>query len=189
MPTARRHQISWLPGNYYHIYNRGARQKSIFLTEKNYVFCLREIKKYAQKYNLSLIAYCLMPNHYHFLVRQNSDAPAGKLAQYVFLNYTRSFNVINGSSGTLFEGRYQAKHVNEEPWLLYLCKYIHFNPVKDGIVSSPEAWRYSNYLEWIGKREGSLVDRSFVQEHFGGAAKYQQIMDSFLIERGFDTFD
>ena len=189
MPIARNQQITWLPGRYYHIYNRGARQKSIFKTSENYLYCLRTIKKYTVRFNLTLIAYCLMPNHYHFLVRQNSDYEAGLLPTRTFLTYTQAFNRFHKTSGTLFEGRYKAKSVDTTRYLLYLCKYIHFNPVKDGFVTAPEAWPYSNYLEWIGERTGFLFDAKFVIDQFGGAEAYRAEMNQFLVDKKFDTFD
>ena len=186
MPISSRNKVTWLPGHYYHIYNRGARRKSIFYTSANYLFVLRKLKRYCLEFDLTLIAYCLMPNHYHFLVRQNGENRAGLLPQRVFLSYTKAFNKSYQESGTLFEGQFKVKHVNNEPWLLYLCKYIHFNPVKDGIVSSPDAWIYSNYLDWINERPGTLVDREFVIDHFQGPEHYRLEMEQFLIDSNFE---
>ena len=187
MPKSRTDKIAWLKGHYYHIYNRGARRKSIFYEPDNYLFVIRKIKKYCIQFNLTLIAYCLMPNHYHFLVRQNGEDRAGLLPERTFLSYTKAFNLRYQESGTLFESRFKAKQVDNEPWLLYLCKYIHFNPVKDGIVSDIEAWPYSNYLDWIGKRYGTLIDQEFIQQHFQGPTEYGSKMNQFLIDSKFDV--
>ena len=149
MPIARKDQISWQPGHYYHIYNRGARQLSIFREEDNYLLVLRLIKKYLHELNLSLIVYVLMPNHYHFLVQQLGKSAAGLLPQRVFNSYSKAYNKRYAHSGTLFEGRYKAKHVNSDPYLRHLCRYIHANPVKDGLVKHLEEWPYSNNLEGL----------------------------------------
>lgn len=114
MPIARNQQLSWLPGHFYHIYNRGARQKTIFPRSDNYIFCIRKMRHYCLEFNLTLIAYCLMPNHYHFLVRQNEDHEAGLLARRVFLSYSKAHNRAYQTTGTLFEGRYKAKHINSQ---------------------------------------------------------------------------
>ena len=92
MPSARKNYVTWLPGHYYHIYNRGARQKTIFPDAETYVFALRRIKEYSQVLSITIIAYCLLPNHYHFLVRQEDETPAGLLLQRVFNSYTKAYN-------------------------------------------------------------------------------------------------
>ena len=81
MSKARQDEIEWLPGHYYHLYNRGARRVTIFREEQNYLFTLTRINEYCTAFSLTLIAYVLMPNHYYFLVRQNKEAPAGLLPQ------------------------------------------------------------------------------------------------------------
>ena len=155
----------YLPGGYYHLYNRGAHKASIFREADNYLFVLRKVKHYCQALALTSIAYCLMPNHYHFLVRQDSEHRAGLLPQRVFNSYTKSFNKRYEHSGTLFEGNYKVLAVEEESHLLHLCRYIHANLVKDGLVADPADWPYSNYREWVGERDGTLVDRAFVRAH------------------------
>ena len=173
----------YLPGEYYHIYNRGAHQVSIFREPENYLFVLRNMKQYAQEFDLTLIAYCLMPNHYHFLIRQNGEARAGLLPQRVFNSYTKAYNKRYEHSGTLFEDNYKVIHVQSEAHLLNLCGYIHSNPVKDGFVTQLEDWPYSNYLEWIGERNGTLVDRDFIAEHFGTPAAYRDHIAAYLRAR------
>ena len=165
MPLARKDTIQWLPGNYYHIYSRGARQRGIFREDANYLFVLEKMGKYCQTFDLTPIAYCLMPTHYHFLIRQDGENPAGLLPQRIFNSYTKAYNKRYQESGTLFEHRYQVKHVTDEKYLLHLCRYIHANPVKDGIVTGLDDWSYSNYPEWIGARDGKLFDREFVETY------------------------
>jgi len=179
MPYARKDKITWLPGHYYHIYNRGARQVTIFREPDNYHFVLYRVKEYCQELNLSMIVYCLMPNHYHFLVRQNGENPAGLLPQRVFNSYTKAYNKRYKHSGTIFEGRYKAIPVEQEPYLKHLCRYIHLNPVKDGIVNHVEDWPYSNYAEWIGTRNGTLVDRDFIGTYFGVGEDYKKFVADF----------
>jgi putative transposase len=179
MPYARKDQITWLPKHYYHIYNRGARRVTIFREPDNYHFVLYQVKDYLQKLNLSIIVYCLMPNHYHFLVRQNGDVRAGLLPQRVFNSYTKAYNKRYQHSGTIFEGRYKTVMVEQESHLKHLCRYVHLNPVKDGIVSHVEDWPYCNYPEWIGIRNGTLVDRDFIKAYFGQAEDYKKFVLDF----------
>jgi REP element-mobilizing transposase RayT len=139
---------------------------TIFREPENYRFVTGRIKHYVKVFDLSVIAYCLMPNHYHLLVRQDGLHSAGLLPQRVFNSYSKAFNKRYGYSGTLFERRFQAKCIERDTHLIHLCRYIHANPVKNGLVSDPAEWPYSNYLEWIGERDSELVDRAFVREQF-----------------------
>ncbi len=183
MPQARKNTIIWQSGMYYHIYNRGARRLTIFREPTNYLFVIGKIKEYSRANDISVIAYCLMPNHYHFLLRQNGDEPAGNVPQSVFNSYSKAYNKRYEQSGTLFVGRFRAKHIHSMPHLLHLCRYIHGNPVKDGLIADPADWPYSNYLEWLGERKGTLVDREFVQNYFSSPKDYRSFVHEYLKSR------
>ena len=141
------------------------------------------MQHYRKILNLTFIAYSLMPNHYHFLLRQDGDQSAGLLPQRLFNSYTKAYNKRYDQSGTLFEGRYQAKEVGNENYLLHLCRYIHANPVKDALVSDLVDWEYSNYLEWIGERQGKLFDRDFVKEYFDAPQDYRNFVLDYLLSK------
>ena len=117
MPTSR---PEYLPGHFYHLYNRGAHQVSIFREEDNYLFVLRKTQAYCRSLSLTPIAYCLLPNHYHFLIRQDGEHRAGLLPQRVFNSYSKAYNKRYDHSGTLFEGNYQVVPVEREAHLLHL---------------------------------------------------------------------
>lgn len=175
----RRH-IAFAQGQYYHIYNRGVDGRNIFNEDENYLYLLRLVKKYAQKLNIAIIAYCLMPNHYHFLVRQDSQASAGLFTQRVFNTYVKAFNKKYDRRGTLFESRYKAIHIDKSEYLLHVCRYIHANPVKAHLVSHLEDWLYSNFLEWIGNRSGLLVDHQFIRQQFSDRDEYKQFVLAYV---------
>jgi putative transposase len=175
-----RRTTDFAPGHYYHIYNRGAGKQRLFREQENYHYLLRSVGHYAKQLQLSPIAYCLMPNHYHFLLRQEGDEPAGKLARLAFNKYTKAFNKQYDRTGTLFEGRYQSIHVDRTEYLLHLCRYIHANPVSARLVPRPEDWPFSNYLEWVGLRDGVLVDRGFVAETFPKSEDYRRFVAEYL---------
>ncbi len=80
MPYARKDLLIWQKGMYYHIYNRGVNKSTLFREPKNYLFAISKIKEYSLANHLAMIAYCLEPNHYHFLARQDGDEPAGNPA-------------------------------------------------------------------------------------------------------------
>jgi putative transposase len=183
MPHARKDLIAWVPGQFYHLYNRGTRYGLIFREPANYSFVTDRIQEYAAKFAISMIAYCLMPTHYHLLARQDGDQPAGLLPQYVFNSYTKAYNKRYEQSGTLFEHRYQAKVIKASSHLLHLCRYIHANPVKDGLAADPGDWPFSNYLECIGEREGALVDQEFIHDQFGSKSEYRSFVFDYLERR------
>lgn len=173
-------KIQWLPGGYYHMYNRGAARQPIFHSEENYLYLLRLMKNVAQECEVSILAYCLLPNHYHWLVRQNGHQPAQRLPKRVFGSYTQAFNRQQERSGTLFEGPYQAIQITCDEYLRQLCRYIHANPVRHGLVPKVEQWPYSNYLECIGRRQGALGDRDFVGQFLGTPAAYAAAVNAYI---------
>ena len=171
-----RRTVSFVAGHYYHIYNRGVNCKPMFRHPDNYIFLLSRMKESASKSSNAIIAYCLMPNHYHLLVRQESESPVSEFMQAIFNSYTKAYNKAFNRTGTLFEGPYKAVQVEEDPYLLHLCRYIHRNPLDAGLVKDPDEWPYSNYLEWVGKRAGSLVDLEFVRDFFPRPGEYSRFV-------------
>ena len=94
-------------GQYYHIYNRGAGKQPLFFNSGNYEYLLRLVKGYSRKYGATFIAYCLKPNHYHFLLRQETDEPLSKFINVLFNAYVQAVNQQQDRSGTLVEGRFR----------------------------------------------------------------------------------
>jgi REP element-mobilizing transposase RayT len=166
----------YLPGHYYHFYNRGRSRMPIFLEEDNYRFVLRKIQFYLPTLELSLLAYCLLPNHYHFLVRQEGEQRAGLLPQRVFNSYSKAYNNRYWHSGTLFEGSYKVKPVADSIYLLHLCRYIHANPVRHGLVSDPADWPYSDYLEWIAQPNQSQPETTIRGRFFPTPSQYRDFV-------------
>ena len=199
-----RRMIPFVHGSTYHIYNRGNNRQVVFFEAGNYVYFLRGVRKYLLP-AVDVIAYCLMPTHYHLLVRvkdlekqtsevfldpeqtsevlKTSEVSVSKAMMRLSVSYTKAINKRFCRTGSLFEGTFQAKHIAHSRHLLHLCRYIHGNPVKDGLVPDPGDWQYSNYLEWIGERDGSLVDRAFVQSQFSSASEYRDFVMAYLRSR------
>ena len=196
-----RRELPFLPGMYYHLYNRGNNRQAIFFQQDNYLYFLRGVKKFICP-AAKIVAYCLMPTHYHMLVRvktpkvsktsevsgpQTSEfsenSEVSKAMMRLSVSYTKAINKRFARVGALFQGQFQARYIKDYGHLLNLCVYIHANPVKDGLVADPADWIYSNYLEWLGQRDGSLVDREFIEEHFGSPAEYQALVMDYLKTR------
>jgi putative transposase len=166
-------RLPFVRGGYTHIYNRGAGRQAIFYEERNYVYVPRLLKRVARESEVTVVAYCLLPNHCHWLLRQDGETPAGKVPTRVLGSYTQAFNRAYERTGTLFEGPYKALAVDSDSYLMTLCSYIHLNAVHHGLVATPDVWPYSNYLEWIDKRSGTLVDKELIREYFASPQAYE----------------
>jgi putative transposase len=201
-----RRETPFLPDQYYHFYNRGNNRQGVFFGRDNYLYFLKAIKKYLCGY-VDVLVYSLMPTHYHLLGRvkspqtsqtsefsKNSEVSAevsaaqasaavSRAMMRLGVSYTKAINKRFGRVGALFQGQFCAKPVTRYAHLLSLCVYIHANPVKDGLVASPEDWEYSNYLEWMDLRPGTLVDREFIQDNFGTPSEYKNLVMDYIKTR------
>jgi putative transposase len=182
-----RRETPFVADVYYHFYNRGNNRQAVFFESDNYLYFLKGVEKYLTPI-VTTIAYCLMPTHYHLLVRVKSQTSevslhVSRAMQKFLISYTKAINKRFSRVGSLFQGQFQAKAIQNYPHLLNLCLYIHANPVKDGLVEVPEDWIYSNYLEWLGQRDGILVDREFIQENFGSPTEYRTLVMEYVQTR------
>jgi REP-associated tyrosine transposase len=143
-----RRTIPFAPDVYYHCYNRGNNRQTVFFEPDNYLYFLSGITKYLVPV-VNVVAYCLMPTHYHILVKirqQTSEvfktsevsAQVSLAMQKFLISYTKAINRRFERVGSLFQGQFRAKPIQTYPHLLNLCVYIHANPVKDGLVALPE---------------------------------------------------
>ncbi len=155
----------------------------IFFEHEDYLRLLSDINQNVLRYEISVLAYCLLPNHYHFLLGQEGVTPISKFMGVTFNAYVQYFNLRHGHSGALFEGRFKHRHVTNEPYLLNLVRYIHANPVLHGLIDDPGQWAYSNYLEWVDERAGKLVNRAFISAYFESPAAYRAFVLDYLRER------
>ena len=171
----RRHTV-FLQGNYYHIYNRGANKQKIFYETDNYVFFLRRLKKYTIQYAIRVIAYCLMPNHFHLLLRIDGDHGLSRCLSQLLNAYVKAMNKKYGRTGPLFSDRFKSILVEKNNYLIHICRYIHLNPLTAGLVTDLENWPFSNYLEFIGKRNGVLYDASFRNSNFQNHDGYKEFV-------------
>ena len=170
-----RRATDFAPGEYYHVYNRGCNKELIFREDENYLYLTRLLCKSLRNRHVSMIAYCLMPNHYHLLMRQESDILIREVMQDAFNAYVKAFNKRYGRTGTLFEERFKAKHVKEDRYLIHLCRYIHRNPLEAKFVNDAGLWKYSDYLEWIGGKKNVQL----VSDLFAGPEGYARFVTEY----------
>ncbi len=155
------------PGALYHVTSRGNAREDIFLDDGDRVKFLSVYSHVSQRFNWRCHAYCLMTNHYHFVI----ETPEANLSQGMRqLNgvYTQQFNREHGRTGHIFQGRFTAILVERESYLLELCRYVVLNPVRAGMVRSAREWPWSSYRATAGQVVGaSWFTGDWVLEHFG----------------------
>ena len=145
-------------GVFYHVYSRGNRRERIFCSEPDYAEFEDFLLDLADRMSMNLYAWCLMPNHFHFLI----ETPAGNLSgfmQRLLGAYARSFNRTHKKIGHVFQGRYGAKLCDREEYLLELVRYIHLNPYrvkKSGFVPD-EGWPWSSHRYYINGEEPAVA--------------------------------
>lgn len=149
-------------GYYYHLYNRGVNYQPIFFTPANWLFFIKQLRQYGQPESVSMIAYCLMPNHYHFLVYVKADDFSQKVMQPFGVSYTKAINKQEKRVGSLFQGPFKVKLVDTDEYLLHLSRYIHLNPVFAKLVDHPAKWKFSSYQDYIGLRSGTWPEPGVV---------------------------
>ena len=166
-------------GEYYHLYNRGNNYQPVFFERENYLYFLRQLREYLLPALIDIVAYCLMPNHYHFLVYLKTDDLAGMMQPFL-LSYTKAINKRYQRIGSLFQGRFKGLHVDRHEYLLHLSRYIHLNPVIAGLASKPEDWEYSSYREYAGLRDGTLPRPAPILSQFLSVADYRRFVEAYV---------
>ena len=136
------------------------------------------MRKYLIPDILDVVAYCLMPNHYHLLVLLKVDDLSRPIQRFS-LSYTKAVNKRYERVGALFQGRFKAIAVDTDEYVLHLSRYIHLNPVRAGLVALPEEWEFSSYREYIGIRQGTLPKFSIVLDQFRSRKDYKEFVASY----------
>lgn len=219
MPSKRPQFVN---GEYYHVFNRGVEKRNIFLQISDYfrfIFCLyelnnkklirmrdrindRNMKKYRgatpaifRESLVEVIVFCLMPNHYHLILRQLVDGGIPLFMKKLADSYVGYFNLKHNrrGMGSLFQGRFKAVHIKDDNQLANLIGYIFTNPIelieknwkKWGVSNSQkaikflESFKWSSYLDCIGiSNFPSVTERQFITEFFGGPDKVKESINN-----------
>jgi putative transposase len=146
MPRSPRHEY---PDALYHVTSRGVLQGAIFVDDHDRASLLAILTRTLRVCNARVFAYCLMGNHYHFVL-QTHQANLSMLMHRLNSVYSLTFNRRHGQHGTTFEGRFKALHVDRDSYLLEVCRYVDLNPARAGLVASPVQWAWSSYRAHIG---------------------------------------
>jgi REP element-mobilizing transposase RayT len=179
--------------SYYHIYNRGVDRQPIFLDVHDYVVFLSLLKRYpspssAEKQGngvsyktlcdqLDLIAFCLMPNHFHlFVYQKNSNAMSTPLKS-VSISYSMYFNKRHRRLGPLFQSRYRASRITSDAYLQHITRYIHLNP------NNYSDWQWSSLPNYSGEIHSDWVTPDRILSLFENSKEYVRFVDEYKAKR------
>lgn len=191
---------------FYHVFNRGVNKRPIFKSKYEYRRFLLLLKYYnfveypikfskfmtlahdqrseiwnrlaKEKTNTDILSYCLMPNHFHLLLKQNNENGISKLLANLQNSYARYFNIKNERIGPLFQGQFKAIRIDSEKQLLHVSRYIHLNPYSSGIVKTTDK---------LLKYDWSSLPEYLNQAKFPFCKK-DDILNSFRIENSYKEF-
>lgn len=197
--------VSFAPGEYYHIYNRGNRRQdivrgdddrarlllSLFLfqhpdppiqlarTVRRYVrHLVLDIPDLAQRL-VELVAFVLMPNHFHSIVREVQPGGISKYMQRFLDGYTKYYNTKYEQTGHMFQGTFQAVHIEDDDQLLYCSAYIHRNPRElSGWRDREHEYPWSSFPDYVGtNRWGGLLKPDIVLDQTGRGDQYRRFVE------------
>jgi putative transposase len=156
MPRAARIIITDYP---HHIIQRGHNRQVVFASDDDYLYYLDNLQEWKEKLNCKLYGYCMMTNHVHLIIDPGAEEQnLALLMKRVAGRQTRYVNKQEKRSGTLWEGRFKSSPISTNDYLLACCRYVELNPVRAGIVASPEAYRWSSYGAKVGLTQQGVVD-------------------------------
>lgn len=179
--------MQFYENTYYHLYNRTNNKESLFRSEENYIYFLKKYRYYLDEY-FDTIGYCLMPTHFHFLIRvkkmdstsnlmnssitSNSIEKVDSIFDYtrcisnkigiLLSSYTKAINKKFNRHGSLFQEHSKAKPVPSDYYLIALLTYIHQNPIRSKLVNKPEEWLFSSYQDYLDLRKGTLPSKDII---------------------------
>ena len=201
-------KTQFVVGEYYHIYNRGVDKRNIFQDEKDlsrfwesmldfnqiepigsiyeFSFIKREGKLLKKKPLVEFVAYCLNPNHYHFLLSPLEDQGIEKFMQRLGNGYTKYFNNRHKRSGVLFQGKFKSKHIDSNEYLLHLSVYVNYNNDKKLLGSLASKLSMSSIDEYLGNTKvKAFCKKDIVLEQFKTIKGYEK----FALESLKDIFE
>lgn len=204
MPTNRK--IVFANNYFYHVFNRGVDKREVFTNKKEYLraimtlnyyqYSLHKIKlsrflslpekeqlEYLSDYKtqeklVDIIAYCLMPNHFHFLLRQIKEKGISKFLADFANSYTKYFNTKHDRTGHLFQGQFKAVFIESDEQLLHLSRYIHLNPSTSSIVKIGNLKNYpwSSLPEYLKSSSNLICNTEPVLGFFKKAKMYEEFV-------------
>ena len=175
------------PRNYYHIYNRAVEKRAIFYMEKDYEYFIEKIIFYKEKTGVKILAYCILPNHFHLLLKEPESTfevtPTSKvdfsaISKFISCltnSYTKYFNCNKDHSGRIFQGPFKSKLVGDDNYLRVLLHYINLNHLKHKVTKKPNEWLYTSHHNYLGELKYNFIDKDYLIDF----VEYKQGVDFY----------
>lgn len=184
-------------GEIYHIFNRGSEKRVIYQDRRDYKRFLKSIQYYQlqgpkpkfshfSKKNTfkpeeadriaEVLAFCLMPNHYHLLIKQVKEGGITEMLTKLSLSYTKYFNTRYKRVGPLFQGEFKAVHIEDDQQLVHISRYIHLNPVVSFLVKDISRYEFSSYPEYTQASSNGFCSTKEVLDFFKSPGTYKQFV-------------
>lgn len=184
-------------GQYYHLYNRGLAKRNIFSTPKDYqrfiqTFFYYQIQNPKPKFSLyqdsslykidpskktvDILCFCLMPNHFHLLIKQLQDDGTSEFMRRFIHSYNKYWNTKHDNFGPLLQGMFKAVLIESEEQLTHLSRYIHLNPLVAGITNDLNSYQWSSYYSYITPNDKSPVAKDEILQFFSSAGDYEKFV-------------
>ncbi len=181
-----------VPNHPHHILQRGHNRGVVFIEREDYLRYLDHLEECKKRLQVKVYAYCLMTNHVHLILDPGERIDSiGLLMKHVAGRTTRYVNKLEHRSGTLWEGRFKSSPIQSEAYFLACCRYVELNPVRAGIVDSPEEYRWSSYSHQIGLETEPWMDQHMGFDDLGVSdqvrrQKYKEWIEDYIPQHQLD---
>ncbi|MFA6797332.1 MAG: transposase [Candidatus Paceibacterota bacterium] len=154
MPRNNRVDIE---GEIYHVINRSNARMQIFNTDEDYELFEAVLKEVKDRTNMKIYSYCIMPNHWHFIVSPKNDGDLSKFMAWLTMTHTQRWHAMHKSIGTghLYQGRYKSFLVQSNEYFNQVCRYVERNPVRAKLIKKAEDWKWGS----LWKREKGNIEQ------------------------------
>jgi len=154
MPRLKRHILD---NGIYHILNRGHNKDTIFKETDDFNRFKDMIRKYKESLSFDVYHYCLMPNHFHLLIRifEAKDLPA--IMKGICQSYANHYRRTHGRIGYLFQNRYKSIYIDRDAYLLECARYIERNPLRANMIKNLSEYPWSSYNHYVGNRTDDII--------------------------------
>ena len=149
MPRSARASVG---GLCYHVLNRGNRRETVFHKPEDYDAFVKTTVDACVRLPMSVLGYCLMPNHFHLVIRPKADGDLGRWMQWLLTAHARRYHRHYGTTGHVWQGRFKAFPIEDDDHLRTVLRYVERNPLRAELVTHAEDWRWSSLASW---REGN----------------------------------
>ncbi|MBN2830858.1 MAG: transposase [Candidatus Omnitrophica bacterium] len=144
--------------SYHHVFTRGNDRKQIFKKETDYQVFLLIVRRYLAKFGISIINYCLMPNHLHLLVFIETGGELSRFMKAILQVYANYHRKEYGSTGFLYQNRFKSILIKQESYLIECARYVERNPLRAGLVNDIFAWPWSSFSYYAkGIKDGIIT--------------------------------